>query len=57
MSIHDLDEALKRIQQYSESNQAKQTLEECHNNLNESAKRIYEEQQPSAEDMRHKFTV
>jgi len=57
MSIHDLDEALKRVQQYSKSTQAKQSLEECHNHLNENAKRIYEKQQPSAEDMRNKFTV
>ena len=57
MSYTDLNEAIKRVKEYSESNQAKQSLEKCQRYLNETTKRIYEEQQPSAEDMRHKFTV
>ena len=57
MPNNNLDKAIKRIKEYSESTQAKQSLKNCQQYLSETTKRIYEEQQPSADDMRHKFTV
>jgi len=54
---NNLEEAIARVKQYSESRDAKQSLESYQNHLNETTKKINEEQQPSVEDMRHKFTV
>lgn len=57
MQDDNLDEAIARVKQYSESHDVKQSLENYQNQLNEKTKKTYEAQQLSAEDMRHKFTV